>query len=304
LLIAASLALACHCTVFAQSEKAATREPIVKVRGFKGTPSILRTNRWFALQVGEQIPAGATVRTGGGDTLECVLDEPGRVVAFGAESLAVIDLRTSLINLEAGELVGAIRNSRKGNSSLTIRSRFGVSTVRAADFRLALKPEQSISVLDGLVEFVPARASREGSIQLRDDSHLIGQAEDPLLQKMDAPTRSFLVGRIDAVSSYRAPLAKNFSPREIVGLCHVPPVPGLVDPENRPGREAGFQAAPELVASEYATAANVKSSAECPVHNVAVLAPGPGKNGKSVVVPHNDDLPAAFQRKEEIISEP
>jgi hypothetical protein len=161
-------------------------EPIVTVRWLNGTPSILKTNRWISLQVGETIPAGARIRTATSDSVEVILDEPGHIIAFGPDSEAVIDLRKASVELKSGELIGSIRKTRKENTTVIVYSGFGQSTVKAADFRITINPAPTLSVLSGIVEFLPARGSVGVAAPLRAGSHVVASSEVAGLEKMNA----------------------------------------------------------------------------------------------------------------------
>ncbi len=273
--------------------------PTATVRSFNGSPSILRASRWYPLQVGEKIPTGGTVRTGSTDTLDCALEEPGRVLSFGRNSLATLDLAAGLVALESGEMTAAIRKSRNGGAGLTVRAPFGVTVVRAGDFRVTAGPEPAIAVLDGLAEFQPAGAGPDGTVSLRDEAVWSANGDQNTPQKMDAQTRRFLIGRIDSLASFQDPLALNFPPREHGSACHTPPVPALANPELRPGRTKGFSGMADPSSSQSAELAGstpgqtlaLRAAANCPIHSRRGERPDPTVEGNRLAIPLLMDLP-------------
>lgn len=251
--------------------------PAVVVIGFKGQPTVLKGNRWYSLVLGEHIAPGASVRTGSSDSLDLMLDEPGRIVSFGPSSSLSIDLTHSSVSLDAGEMVASIRKTGKGNVSIVVHSRFGVATVRAADFRVMLNPVPVIAVLDGVIDFEVARAQDTApALQLRDDAVVIAGPDNPSIHIMDPQTRGFITGRVDALVSSQGALADKFWPRPSYGACHTPTLAPLIDPELRPGRIRGFAAIEEYRRGAYAIA-NAQDLIEyppgnpaCPIHNQRV----------------------------------
>jgi hypothetical protein len=250
--------------------------PQVIVLSFKGEPSVLKGNRWFSLSPGELIAPGSTVRTGPSDSLNIMLDEPGRIISMAAASVVVIDLTKASVNLEAGEIIASIRKTVKDNTSVIIRSKFGVSTVRAADFRVTLTPVPSIAVLDGVVEFEVARAQNTApALQLRGDAHVIAGPENPLIRLLDAEARGYITGRIDALVSAQGAMAEKFWPRPGQGACHTPTLPRLIHPDVRPGRWPGMRGVEEYSHGAFAMVDSnngpvyPKGAAVCPVHGRA-----------------------------------
>jgi len=269
-----------------------TREPVVTVRWLSGTPAILKTNRWISLQVGEVIPAGANIRTGAGENLEMVLDEPGHLLAIGPESAATIDLRIATVSLEAGELIASIRKTRKDNTSVIIHSRFGETTVRAADLRITINPAPTLAVLSGAVFFAPARGGAEGGSEITAGSLITATADRPEMEPINYSMSGYLIGRIDALVSFYGILAQRFSPSDDPMLCHIPPRPRLSDPEPRPARIGRFGYGNEdqgpligfaSVVSDF-TVQSTQGSMSCPVHTRAPRT-APPKTRPQVIPP-------------------
>ena len=283
------------CWIFAADEStlpANTPEPIATVRWLNGTPAILKTNRWISLQIGEVIPAGANIRTAAGENLEIVLDEPGHLLAIGPESTATIDLRIATVSLESGELIASIRKTRKDNTSVIIHSRFGESTIRAADLRITINPAPTLAVLSGVVFFAPARGGAEGGSDITAGSLVTATADRPELERMSFSMNGYLIGRIDALVSFYGTLAQRFSPSDNPVLCHTPPRPRLSDPEPRPARVSrlgygdedkgpfiGFASA----VSDF-TVQSTQGAMSCPVHTRAPRT-APTKTRPQVIPP-------------------
>lgn len=274
-LFAAWLAIAFFLTSASAQETNDIPDTVVTVRGFKGSPSALKGNRWHAVQVGEVLPPGAVVRTGPNDSLDVQLDEVGRVISFAASSQATIDLRNSLVVLESGDVVASIRRTRKQNTSVILRAPFGVCTVRAADFRVAVNPLPAVFVLDGVVEFLPARANAPGTVLLREGTILLANIDTPSLGSLDPKSRSFLTGRIDSLVTFHGAAVEKFRTRSNLTACHTPPLPKYADPEATPGRAQGFVSVLEDTKTRFAplveeTPQGIRyptGSPGCPVHS-------------------------------------
>jgi hypothetical protein len=249
-------------------------EPIAKVRWVTGAPAILRTNRWIPLQVGEKIPAGATIRTGAGEMIDITLDEPGHIISLGSESSAIIDLRHASVSLESGELIASLRKTRKDNTSVVIHSRFGDTVVRAGDVRVTINPAPTLAVLCGTVDFQSARGGMSAAAVIPEGSLITATSGNPVMAPLNASLAAYLTGRIDSLVSFDGPLAEKFSPSDNFALCHVPPRPPLADPEPLPGRGTfgGYTDEPiDIIAPAFnpsdLVVQAVPGSPACPVHN-------------------------------------
>lgn len=177
------------------------------VRAVRGMPKYTGTNGFpVVLKKGDKVPAGVTIRTGMGESVDLNIDGRPRLVTVGQNSRLKLDEAENAISLEKGELVGSFRKDESGGAlaPLTVRTPLSVTQVTVGD--LAVSADQGThSMLSGhqaTVQPISAQGLPAAPITLSAGSMASVQPNgQPTIARMSESVTANLLARVDNLNS-------------------------------------------------------------------------------------------------------
>lgn len=176
------------------------------VRAVRGNPKYNGANGFpVIVKKGDVIPAGATLRTAGNESIDLTIEGDNRLVTLAPNSRLRLEEGPNAVFLEKGELVGSVRKVG-GNvaAPLTFRTPSGVTQVSVGD--LSLNADNGThSLLSGnRATFQPISPQGAPSAPINLEAGSVATAlpgAQPVVRTMSQDVTASLLARVDTLNN-------------------------------------------------------------------------------------------------------